>query len=146
MRIFFIPFILALSLIFSGLAFAERQAFKHFSLEVPDGWEVLENGEMLSVKAKNNSSILVFSPDKLPRGKNLPEFAAFFSKNYQGEAPACDGAGTCQFDYSNNVGAKTHVIIAQADRERDSIFMIVMVGEQHPELPGILNSLQTLEN
>jgi hypothetical protein len=101
---------------------------------------------MVTVTAKDNSSIVVFSPDTLPAGQTLAEFAAFFSKSYQGSSPVSDGAGSFQFDYTNDVGAMTHVVISQADSELGSIFLIVIVGGQHPDLPRILGSVTMAGN
>ncbi|UQZ88663.1 hypothetical protein C4J81_05375 [Deltaproteobacteria bacterium Smac51] len=140
MRItFFIAFVL--SLLCSNPIWADVVNFKHFSINIPNTWSYSEEGDMVSVAAKDNSSILVFSPDKLPQGQNLKEFAAAFSKTYNGTTPSANGAGTFQFEYKNDVGAEAHVIISQADPKMDSIFLLVIVGEKHPELPYILNSV-----
>lgn len=136
-----VSFIFLFSLAFSGPALAEIQNFKHFSIDIPESWNYSEAGEMVTVTAKDNSSIVVFSPDKLPQGQTSAEFAAFFSNSYQGSPPVFDNAGTFQFDYTNDVGAKAHVLISQADSGRDSVFLIVIVGEQHPDLPRILKSV-----
>ncbi len=121
-------------------AAAETVDFKGFSINIPPAWKYSEEGEIVKVTAKDNSSIVVFSPDTLPEGRNLEEFAAAFSRDSKGGPPVSDGRGTFQFDYTNDVGAKAHVVISQADPERDSVFLIVIVGENHPELPRILNS------
>ena len=133
---------LLLGLAAPSLARAEIIAFKHFSINMPPAWRYSEDGDLVSVAAKDNSSILVFSPDKLPAGQNLQEFALAFSQSCQGGAPVAKSAGTFQFDYKNEVGADAHVVISQADPLRASIFLIIIVGEKHPELPAILSSVK----
>ncbi len=122
---------------------AETVDFKDFSLNIPPAWRYAEEGDMVKVTAKDNSSILVFSPDRLPEGQSLEEFAAAFSRDSRGGPPVSDGRGTFQFEYTNDVGARAHVVISQADPERDSLFLIVIVGENHPDLPLILGSAKT---
>lgn len=140
MRIFFLTLLFSLS--FSGAISAKTVAFTDFSIDIPEGWSYSENGDMLTVTAKDNSSILVLSPDTLPGGQTLAEFAADFARNSGGGEPTSDGRGSFQFDYTNNVGASAHVIISQADEKLSSVFLIVIVGENHLELPLILQSVQ----
>ncbi len=143
-RIFFFLFAtLFLNLAASAAAAAETVGFRGFSINVPPAWDYSEEGAIVKVTAKDNSSIVVFSPDKLPGGQSLEEFAAAFSRDSKGGPPVSDGRGTFQFDYTNDVGAKAHVVISQADPELDSVFLIVIVGENHLELPLILNSAKT---
>ncbi len=132
---------LILSLAFAAPLWAETVVFKDFSVDVPAGWEHAEEGAMATLKAGDNSSILVLSPDKLPQGQSLAEFAAAFSEKYRGGQPVSKSRGTFQFDYVNDVGARAHVVIAQADETRPDIFLIVMVGEGNPDLSAILKSV-----
>lgn len=140
MRIFFLTLVFSLS--FSAAISAKTVAFTDFSIDIPEGWNYSEDGDMLTVTAKDNSSILVLSPDTLPDGQTLAKFAADFAKNSGGGKPAPDGSRSFQFDYTNDVGARAHVILSQADEKLPSIFLIVIVGENHPELPGILQSVR----
>ena len=54
-RIASIVFGLCLMLSMTTVSFANTQSFKHFSVDVPQGWEAAEDGEVVSILAPGHA-------------------------------------------------------------------------------------------
>lgn len=141
-------FFLALGalVLFPQQAAAATADFGDFSLDVPEGWASSQSGDMAIVSALDNSAVIVFSSDVLPEGQSLNDFAATFSRSRGGTEPegkVRKGLGqTLQFEYKNDVGAATHVFVAQGDPKLRNVFLVLIVGENHLDVPVILNSVR----
>ena len=124
-------------LLFASGANAEIQEFRYFSLDVPDGWDVIEDGATVTVIAGDKSASLSLTADD-PQGKTIEELAKSFADELHGTEPEKDKDGAYSFEFNNGV---SQVVI---DGDEDLYLLIIGTGiERNGELLGeILESLE----
>ena len=124
-------------LLFAAGANAELQEFRYFSLDVPDGWDVIEDGATVTVIASDKSASLSITADD-PKGKTIEELAKSFAIELRGTEPEKDEDGAYSFEFNNGVSQ------AVIDGDEDLYLLIIGTGiERNGELLGeILESLE----
>ncbi len=124
-------------LLFAAGANAELQEFRYYSLDVPDGWDVVEDGATVTVIAGDKSASLAITADD-PQGKTIAELAESFAQELHGSKPERDEDGAYTFEFNNGVSQ------AVIDGDEDLYLLIIGTGiEQNGEVLGeILESLE----
>ena len=124
-------------LLFAAGASAEIQEFRYFSLDVPDGWDVIEDGATVTVIAGDKSASLSLTADE-PQGRSIEELANAFAAELHGTEPEKDEDGAYSFEFNNGVSQ------AVIDGDEDLYLLIIGTGiERNGEILGeILESLE----
>ena len=128
---------LLMLLVFASSACAEVMEFRYFSLDVPEGWNVIEDGAEITVTASDKSGSLSIVADN-PDGKTIAELAEMYSRELKGTAPESDGDGAYMFEFNNGVSQ------AVIDGDEDVYLLIIGTGIDRNEevLEEILASLE----
>ncbi len=121
----------------SSCACAEIMEFRYFSLDVPEGWTVSEEGSMITVTAWDKSGSLSITADD-PGGKSIAELAEEYAQRLNGTVPEQDEDGGYTFEFNNGVSQ------AVIDGDEDLYVLIIGTGiERNGEVLGeILESLE----
>ena len=129
--------LLALLLGVSSCAYAEMIETKYFSLDVPEGWTVSEEGNVITVTAGDKSGSLSITADN-PNGKTIAQLAEEYSARLKGSEPEQDEDGGYTFEFNNGVSQ------AVIDGDEDLYVLIIGTGiERNGEvLAEILESLE----
>ena len=129
--------LMMLVLCMSSCASAEMIETKYFSLDVPDGWTVNEEGNVITVTAGDKSGSLSITADS-PNGKTIAQLAEEYSASLNGTAPEEDEDGGYTFEFNNGVSQ------AVIDGDEDLYVLIIGTGiERNGEVLGeILESLE----
>ena len=127
----------AVLLLFAAAAWADIQEFRYFSLDVPDGWDVVEDGATITVVAGDKSASLSITADD-PQGKTIEELAKSYAQELHGTEPEKDEDGAYTFEFNNGVSQ------AVIDGDEDLYLLIIGTGiERNGEVLGeILESLE----
>lgn len=124
-------------MLISSCAYADIHEFRHFSLDVPEGWSSEESGPVVTVKADDDSGSLVIMSG-VPEGKSIGDIAANFALEFNGTMPEKDDEGNYTFEFNNGR--------SQAIVTGDEEFYMIIVGngiENNGEVLGaILESLE----
>ena len=129
--------LMMLVLCMSSCASAEMIETKYFSLDVPDGWTINEEGNVITVTAGDKSGSLSITADS-PNGKTIAQLAEEYSARLKGSEPEQDEDGGYTFEFNNGVSQ------AVIDGFEDLYVLIIGTGiERNGEvLAEILESLE----
>lgn len=129
--------ILLIVMIFASCAYAELQEFKYFSLDVPEGWNVIEEGAVITVTTSDKSGSLSITTDD-PQGKTIEELAQIFAYELSGTPPEKEEEGAYTFEFNNGI---SHAVI---DGDEELYMLIIGTGIEHngEEIEEILSSLE----
>lgn len=132
--------LLLMAVIFACLAtsaYADIQEFKYFSLDIPDGWNVIEEGAVITVTTSDKSGSLSITADD-PQGKTIEELAQIFSGELGGTPPERDEDGAYTFEFNNGI---SHAVI---DGDEELYMLIIGTGIERngEEIEEILSSLE----
>ena len=124
-------------LMFCAVAQAEIMEFEYYSLDVPEGWNVVEDGSTVTVIAGDKSASLAITADN-PEGRTIAELAERYSRELNGTHPVADEDGSYTFDFNNGISQ------AVIDGDEDLYMLIIGTGiERNGEiLEEILSSLE----
>jgi hypothetical protein len=125
---------------FAGAAFAAKMEFKSFSIEVPKGWQVEEDGgsNTVAFTSPGSKAVLTITVEAA-EGESAQSLAQAFAKELNGDKPEKDADdGSYSFSFTNDSGAKGNVFVQV---ENDKCIMVMVVGE-HEDLSGMIESLQ----
>ena len=129
--------LMMLVLCMSSCASAEMIETKYFSLDVPEGWTVSEEGNVITVTAGDKSGSLSITADH-PDGKTIAQLAEEYSARLKGSEPEQDEDGGYTFEFNNGVSQ------AVIDGDEDLYVLIIGTGiDRNGEvLAEILESLE----
>lgn len=100
-------FLLCAILVLIGTcAYADIEEFRHFSLNIPDGWTANESGDVVNVTADDKSGSLTITSGN-PNGESITELALRFSREMNGTKPLSDDDGGYSFEFNNGIGQAT---------------------------------------
>ena len=118
-------------------AWGEVMEFRYFSLDVPEGWTVSEDGSAVTVTAEDGTGSLSLTAGS-PNGKSIAELAGEYSARLGGTPPEAGEDGGYTFECEDG---KSQAVI---DGDEDLYLLIVGSGiEQNGEVLGeILESLE----
>lgn len=126
----------ALVLGLSSASYAAVQEFKDVKADIPEGWQVQEQGPMVLVVAPSNDamvSIMVAPAD----GMNAKQIAESGSKSVSGSPVKDEGNGKYSFTFESQ-GQKGKMLVM----EKGGKGLVVTSAGQNPALDGIANSAQ----
>ena len=127
----------AMAVMWAGCAWADIEEFRHFSLNVPDGWTANESGDVVRVVADDMTGSLTITSGS-PRGASIGELAGKFSREMNGTSPVSDDEGGYSFEFNNG--------ISQATIAGDEDFFMLIIGtgfvDNAETLGEILDSLE----
>ena len=116
---------------------ADIQEFRYFSIDVPEGWEAVESGDVVEVTANDKSgSLLIVAGD--PKGNSAEELAVLSALELNGTVPVSDDEGNYTFECNNGVSQ------AILTYEEDFYMLIIGTGfvSNGETLGAILDSLE----
>ena len=121
----------------AGAAYADIQEFRYFSLDVPEGWSVKEDGAVVTVTEDVDGGSLKIPADD-PKGKTRGDLAVKYSQDLQGSEPEQDEDGSYLFEFDDG---ESQAVIDGTD---DLYLLIIGTGlEQSGEVMAeILASLE----
>ena len=127
-------------MLISSCAYADIHEFRHFSLDVPEGWSSEESGPVVTVKADDDSGSLVIMSG-VPEGKSIGDIAANFALEFNGTMPEKDDEGNYTFSFNNEDNKRSEAFITG---DRDFYMIIIANGIENDsgELGEILESLE----
>ena len=128
---------LCLVLLWSACAWGDVMEFRHFSLDVPEGWTASEEGAVVSVVAGDKSASLTITTDS-PNGSTIGELAAKFSLELGGTAPERDEDGNYTFEFH---GGNSQAMI-MGDEDFYMLIIASGMGINSDVLIEILSSLE----
>lgn len=127
---------MALTLAMAFPAFAAVKEFPTFSVDVPDGWNVVEASGAATLMSPDNKTAVVITMAPT-NGVSAKDFATAASSQIPGAVVKEEGSNYTFFMEAGN-GMKANYVIIPVDA--NNIFLVVMTGEA-PELPAIIKSL-----
>lgn len=128
---------LFLLLVWSGSAWGDVVEFRHFSLDVPEGWTASEEGAVVSVVAGDKSASLTITTDS-PNGSTIEELATRFALELGGTAPEGDEDGNYTFEFH---GGNSQAMIT-GDEDFYMLIIASGMGLNGENLIKILESLE----
>ena len=128
---------LALVLVVAVAAFAARQDFQRFSVDVPDGWSARDMGNgTVAILADDRSASVSVTVNSLGTS-TLEETAQAIAKALGGTDPTVDEDGDCRFTFWNG-GVETQAYLTGGEDE----YMMLAVTGQSDALVGILGTIE----
>ncbi len=128
---------LCLLLVWSASACGDVAEFRHFSLDVPEGWTASEEGAVVSVVAGDKSASLTITTDS-PNGSTIGELAAKFSLELGGTAPEKDSDGNYTFELHG--GNSQAMIMGDED-----FYMLIIASGMGMNGENLIKILESLE-
>ncbi len=126
-------------ILLSVRAFADIHESKYFSIEIPEGWSVSENGSVVNIKADDNSGSLMIIADSLG-GESLDELVADFVGELGATAVTVDSQDNYTFEFPDENRQAT----LTGGQDEDFYMLIAGSGlEQSGDV--LLNILDSLE-
>ena len=125
-------------------AFAEIHEFKYFYIDIPEGWDVKEDGVTINIKADGKSGSLMIRADNL-NGESLDKLAAKFANELGAGIVDVDSDDDYIFEFQD---VEKQAILTGGDDE-DFYMLIAYSGleAEGTEESGdvLLNILDSLE-
>jgi len=136
-RIASIVFGLCLMLSMTTVSFANTQSFKHFSVDVPQGWEAAEDGEVVSILAPGHVAAISVAVDSA-EGMTTENLAKTMATQLKGSTPVAVDAGGYAFTFKsqNGVDSKSTLFV------NNNQYVMITVTGSHPDVPKILQSIK----
>ncbi len=128
---------LCLLLLWSASAWGDVMEFRHFSLDVPEGWTASEDGPVVSVVAGDKSASLTITMDS-PNGSTIGELAAGFSLELGGTVPEKDSDGNYTFELHG--GNSQAMIMGDED-----FYMLIIASGMGINSDALIEILASLE-
>jgi hypothetical protein len=130
-------FCLCLALSTATAAFANMQSFKHFTVDVPQGWDAAEDGEVVSILAPGHTAAISIAVDSA-EGMTTENLAKAMSTQLKGSAPVAADAGGFAFTFKNQSGVESKSTLFVNNNQ----YVMITVTGSHPDVPRILQSLK----
>ena len=128
---------LALVLVVAVAAFAARQDFQRFSVDVPEGWSARDMGNgTVAILADDRSAAVSVTVNSLGTS-TLEETAQSMAKALGGTDPTVDEDGDGRFTFWNG-GVETQAYLTGGEDE----YMMLAVTGQSDALAGILGTIE----
>ena len=107
-------FALLLVFAFSAAALAAKVESDRLSVDVPDGWTGGVEGSSISIVAADNSAAIVVALDSLG-GSSMEDAVKAAAHQLKGGEITKDEDDVYSFDFTNEQGVPTHVIMSGGD-------------------------------
>ena len=120
----------------STSAFAAKQTFEHFSIDVPAGWTATQQEATVAIAANDKSASVSITVASL-QGMAIGDFAAAISSSYKGSEPEAED-DVYQFTFQLGEVESTAIL---TEYEEGTYALIVITGE-HPQVEEIINSME----
>lgn len=131
-------------ILMSSCSWAEIHEFKYFYIDIPEGWNVKEDGSTVNIFADDNSGSLMLRADSL-NGESLDKLAANFANELGASIMKIDSDDDYTFEFDDE---KRYAILA-GDASEDFYMLIAASGldktgqiESDDVLLNILDSLE----
>lgn len=132
-----IMFGVSLVLSMATAALANVQSFKHFSIDVPQGWEAAEDGEVVSILAPGHTAAVSIAVDSA-EGMTTENLAKAMSTQLKGSTPVAADAGGYAFTFKNQSGVESKSTLFVNNNQ----YVMITVTGSHPDVPKILQSIK----
>lgn len=118
-------------------SFANVQSFKHFSVDVPQGWEAAEDGEVVSMLAPGHAAAVSIAVDSA-EGMTTENLAKTMSTQLKGSTPVAVESGGYAFTFKNQSGVESKSTLFVNNNQ----YVMITVTGNHPDVPKILQSIK----
>lgn len=133
--------VLALS---AGAAFAEVQKFELFSIDVPEGWTVMNEGDgTVGFVEPNKEASFSIAVTDAEEGVSAAEMAKQVSEQLGGTEPKEAGEGVVEFTFSNQEGVES---TCRSYVEQGKFVMITITDANGTHQETIGAALATVED
>ncbi|MEA3284432.1 MAG: hypothetical protein U9Q00_05555 [Synergistota bacterium] len=133
-RCFLLSLVLVLALSLS--AFAATMEYPRFSIDVPDGWSVSQDGSTVTILANDKSAALTVTVEDND-GTAIKDLADAYAKQFKGTEPEVED-DVYMFGFQNDNGVDCYAVICGDDSE---YILLVVIGD-HPQLEGMIDSIE----
>ncbi len=133
-------FCLLLFLAMPFISYATENVLKHFSLDIPEGYTVTEDGISYEITDSEKKEALIFS--QLPyAAKTLLAYSENLAKQWNADTPVKVDENTYSFNFENvEYGACTAYVKLIGKRK----YFFLLAGEDKTNLEAILQSLKAV--
>lgn len=133
------------SLVFAGCfvlamataSFANVQSFSHFTVDVPQGWEAAEDGEVVSILAPGHTAAVSIAVDSA-EGMTTENLAKTMATQLKGSTPVAANGGGYAFTFKNQNGVESKSTLFVNNNQ----YVLITVTGSHPDVPHILQSIK----
>lgn len=136
-KIVSIAFSCGLVLAMATASFANVQSFTHFSVDVPQGWQATEDGEVVSLLAPGNAAAVSIAVDSA-EGMNTENLAKTMATQLKGSSPVAVDAGGFAFAFKNQSGVESKSTVFVNNNK----FVMITVTGSHADIPQILKTIK----
>lgn len=135
-----LPVLLAITIVFCiiSVSQAERFDFAKISIDLPEGWNAVYEGDFVGVMADDQSCAFSISVEPLG-AQPLQQVAEGYSERLKGSPPEYVGDGRYTFTFTNELGVKA---TAYFDYYAGTRYILTIISGGHPQLQAILDSVQ----
>ncbi|WP_027177821.1 hypothetical protein [Maridesulfovibrio bastinii] len=119
------------------VSFATMQTFSNFSIDVPQGWQTMENGNVVALIAPDRSASMSIAFDSA-QGMSAADLANAFVLQMKGSTPQPLDDGGYAFTFTTANGIESQSILYV---EGNQYMMITTTGD-HPDFGRIIDSLE----
>ncbi len=126
-----------LMLFLCTVSFAGTRSFSHFSVNVPDGWEASETGNVVALLAPGHTAALSIAVDD-SQGASGEVLAQAFAKQLNGTAPEAIDDDGYQFTFKNPSGIESRCLLYTEDNQ----YMLVTMTGENDAFGDIIGSLE----
>lgn len=131
-----ILFSLSFFLVLSNVsAWCGSMTFARFTVDVPSGWTVKEDENVVSFLAPDDVAAITVTTDETG-GMTALELARLMSRELNGSEPQED-AGDYTFTFTNQNGVTSEAVLSIEGKE----YVLITVTGEHPQIPAILDSI-----
>ena len=131
---------LALTLALFMIGTASAREFSKFSLDIPQGWNAMEENGVVAVTAPGNEAAISIAAERMEK-QSLDVVTREFSRKLGGSEPQADDQGVHTFSFTRD-GVKSTCFCALKDGE----FLLVTVtdptGRHTATIQNILSTLK----
>ena len=116
---------------------AAVRSFSHFSVDVPQGWEAAEDGEVVSLLAPGHVAAISVAVDGA-EGMTTENLAKAMATQLKGSAPVAVDAGGYAFTFKNQNGVESKSTLFVNNNQ----YVMITVTGSHPDIQGILKTIK----
>jgi len=121
----------------AAASFANVQSFKHFSVDVPQGWEASEDGEVVSMLAPGHAAAVSIAVDSA-EGMTTENLTKEMAAQLKGSSPVAVDAGGYAFTFKNQSGVESKSTVFVNNNQ----YVMITVTGSHPDIPHILQTIK----
>ncbi len=118
-------------------SYATVKSFTRFSVDVPQGWEASEDGNVVALLAPGHAAAVSIAVDSA-QDMSAADLAKAMSTQLKGSAPVQGDDGGYGFTFKNPAGVESQSMLYVEKNE----YILVTITGDHPDIANILDSIE----